>query len=108
MISDSSFHGPTGIIMLDPKTNIRHQGSIIFWDCAFNLFQVFTQNPPKKSNLFNFHTNKKQNQHQKKKKNTNLEQQNLDLSEGDQKTLLEFRVEVEKPSGSSEITAGSG
>lgn len=43
MVSDPSFHGPTGIIVLHSKSNVRNQSSIIFWDRALHLI-----NPLKK------------------------------------------------------------
>lgn len=37
VVSDSTLHRSPSIIMLNPKSNIGCQSSIIFWDCAFNL-----------------------------------------------------------------------
>lgn len=37
MITNSTLHRTTSIVMLDPETNVGNQTSIIFWNGAFDL-----------------------------------------------------------------------
>lgn len=49
VVTDSSFHRPTSIVMLDSKPNIRNQSAIIFWNCTLNLQNQHHKDPKKKT-----------------------------------------------------------
>lgn len=38
MVSDSSFHGATRIVVLHSEPDVRHQASVVLWNCALHLF----------------------------------------------------------------------
>lgn len=49
MISNSSFHGTTSVIVLHSESNIGRQSSIILWNGAFHLIRTKTRRGEKSS-----------------------------------------------------------
>lgn len=43
MVSDSSFHGTSSIVMLNSKSHKTRQRAIIFWYCTLNLQNLFNR-----------------------------------------------------------------
>jgi hypothetical protein len=96
MISNSSLHGPTSIIMLHSKPNIRRQSSIVLGNCALHLM-IKNQNKISKDRTFiSFYP-----------KRLFFFLLYLDLSERDQKTLLNLRIQTKNACSMSEIAVCS-
>lgn len=97
MVSDPSFHWPTSIIMLDPKSNVGNKGPIILWYGALHLMKTHTLKTLRKKKKKNKTSGKQIECIEPKMKTC------LDFPKRDQKTLLELRIKPENSSCMAEI-----
>lgn len=95
MVTNSSFHWPTSIVMLDSKSHIGNESAIIFWNSTLNLQNQRHIKPQKQKG---------------KRLKIYVKERNkdgyFDFSKGDQKAFLNLLIQPKNASCMPKIAVG--